>query len=63
VANGTPSRTFDFYPLEDRILLSGEGMDAAEVSADADVTAALMAELVDAEGQAAADPAVVAAGL
>ena len=30
------TRVFDFYPLEDRILLSGEGLDGAEMSVDAD---------------------------
>ena len=30
-------RIFDFYPLEDRVLLSGEGMDGLDGIADADV--------------------------
>ncbi len=53
-------RVFDFYLLEDRILLSGEGVDGADASGqvDAELSAALMAE-VDGEGQA--DPEVHAA--
>ncbi len=54
-------RVFDFYPLEDRILLSGEGLDGAELAPDADFVASLMAEIAEAEGQPSADPALVAA--
>ena len=48
-----PTRVFDFYPLEDRILLSGEGIDVAEAApeVDADLSASLMAE-ISADGQA-----------
>ena len=55
-------RIFDFYPLEDRVLLSGEGLDGADLSVDADLdlTASLLAE-VTADGQATEDPAVAAA--
>ncbi len=55
-------RVFDFYPLEDRILLSGEGIDGSELSVDADaaISASLMAE-VFADGQASEAPAVTAA--
>ena len=49
--NRESQRLFDFYPLEDRILLSGEGFDGADVAPDADLTAALMAEFADVEGQ------------
>ena len=47
------SRVFDFYPLEDRILLSGEGLEGAELAPDVDpeLTASLMAEMA-ADGQA-----------
>ena len=45
-------RVFDFYPLEDRILLSGEGMDGAETAPDADIVAAMLAEVGDADAQA-----------
>ena len=54
-------RRFDFYQLEDRILLSGEGLDGAEmVEGDPAFAAALMAELEMAEGQVLEDPAVAA---
>ena len=48
-----PSRVFDFYPLEDRILLSGEGLEGAEAAPEVDpeLTASLMAEMAP-EGQA-----------
>ncbi len=57
------SRIFDFYPLEDRILLSGEGLDGAEMSVDADpdFAASLLADMT-ADGEASVDPAL-AAGL
>ena len=47
-----PSRVFDFYPLEDRILLSGEGLDGAEAApeVDPDLTASLLAE-ISSDGQ------------
>ena len=47
------SRVFDFYPLEDRVLLSGEGLDGAEGAPepDAELAASLMAEM-SADGQA-----------
>ncbi|MEM8672094.1 MAG: DUF2341 domain-containing protein, partial [Planctomycetota bacterium] len=47
-------RVFDFYPLEDRILLSGEGLDGVDAGIDADptLTEALLAD-IDAEGEAA----------
>ena len=62
VGNKKRPRIFDFYPLEDRVLLSGEGLDGAEVSVDpdAEISAALMAD-VDADGEAAENPAVAAA--
>ena len=46
-----PTRVFDFYPLEDRILLSGEGVDVADAApeVDPDLTATLMSEMA-AEG-------------
>ena len=58
-----PSRVFDFYPLEDRILLSGEGLDGAEMSVDGDpdFAASLLADMA-ADGEASIDPAL-AAGL
>ena len=54
-----PGRIFDFYPLEDRILLNGDGLDGADVAADVDpeLMTALLAE-VEAAGPAAEDPAV-----
>ena len=59
--NKQQPRIFDFYPLEDRILLSGEGIDGSEltVDADADVSASLFAEAM-ADGQVTDDPAVAA---
>ena len=53
-------RVFDFYPLEDRVLLSGESADAADVgaSADADLAALLLESLAAADGQANSEPAV-----
>ncbi len=55
------SRIFDFYPLEDRILLSGEGLDGAEMSVDADpdFAASLLADRT-ADGEASVDPALAA---
>ena len=55
-ANDQP-RVFDFYPLEDRILLSGEGADGVDA---AHVDGALLDALVaEAAGEAAAaDPSV-----
>ena len=54
-------RGFDFYPLEDRILLSGDGLDGVDATIDAEVTAALMADLGDADGHVLEDPAIAAA--
>jgi parallel beta-helix repeat protein len=48
-------RIFDFYPLEDRVLLSGEGLDGLDaVEVDADLADALVAEAAsagEADGQ------------
>ncbi len=55
------SRVFDFYPLEDRILLSGEGMEGAEVAVDGDVSAAILAALGEADGEFQPDPVISAA--
>ncbi len=53
-------RVFDFYPLEDRVLLSGEGLDgldAVDVHADlADTLLAEAAAMADADGQAPDPP-------
>ena len=58
VLNKNNGRVFDFYPLEDRILLSGEGLDGVDVDAapDADLVSALTAEFADADGQAMESP-------
>ena len=49
------NREFDFYRLEDRVLLSGEGMEGAiaEGVDDAALMDALMAEATDVGGEAA----------
>ncbi len=54
-----PGRIFDFYPLEDRILLNGDGLDGADAAADVDpeLMTALLAE-VEAAGPAAEVTAV-----
>ncbi|GAA4443733.1 VCBS domain-containing protein [Novipirellula rosea] len=46
------AREFDFYPLEDRILLSGDGLDASEGASDIDLdlAAALLQQIDDADG-------------
>ena len=46
------AREFDFYPLEDRILLSGDGLDASESASDIDLdlAAALLQQIDDADG-------------
>ncbi|MGB7326931.1 MAG: DUF4347 domain-containing protein, partial [Rubripirellula sp.] len=45
-------RNFDFYALEDRVLLSGEGLDGADIDIDAaDLSAALLDQLGAADGQ------------
>ena len=56
-------RVFDFYQLEDRILLSGEGLEGVDAApdVDADLSASLLAEM-SADGQAT-DNATVAAAL
>ncbi|EMI15641.1 Laminin G, subdomain protein 2 domain protein [Rhodopirellula maiorica SM1] len=48
------AREFDFYPLEDRILLSGDGLDASDGGGeiDLDLAAALLQQLDDADGEA-----------
>ena len=55
-------RVFEFYQLEDRILLSGEGLEGAEAApaVDADLCATMLAEM-SADGQATDEPAVAAA--
>ncbi|WP_197171301.1 VCBS domain-containing protein [Novipirellula aureliae] len=47
------SREFDFYPLEDRILLSGDAIDGDHVSADmdADLAGSLINHFADADGE------------
>ncbi|MDE0866601.1 MAG: DUF4347 domain-containing protein, partial [Rubripirellula sp.] len=45
MANTSKRRVFDFYPLENRILLSGDTLDGAEVPGGEDVAAVLMAEV------------------
>ncbi|MFK8113887.1 MAG: DUF4347 domain-containing protein, partial [Rubripirellula sp.] len=53
-------RVFDFYPLEDRVLLSGEGLEGVEspVDGNAELAASLMGE---ADGQVMEDPGVAVA--
>uniref|UniRef100_UPI0035644A97 DUF4347 domain-containing protein n=1 Tax=Novipirellula sp. TaxID=2795430 RepID=UPI0035644A97 len=48
------AREFDFYPLEDRILLSGDGLDASEAASDIDLdlAAALLQQIDDSDGTA-----------
>ena len=55
-------RVFDFYQLEDRILLSGEGLEGADAApdVDADLSASLLAEM-SADGQATDNAAAAAA--
>ena len=45
MANTSKRRVFDFYQLENRILLSGDTLDGAEVPGGEDVAAVLMAEV------------------
>ncbi|GAA4443745.1 VCBS domain-containing protein [Novipirellula rosea] len=56
------SREFDFYPLEDRILLSGDGLDGlgGAMDIDFDLEAALLSQLSDADGEVAGDGATAA---
>ncbi|EMI18983.1 Pentaxin, partial [Rhodopirellula maiorica SM1] len=51
------SREFDFYPLEDRILLSGDGLDGLDGSmdVDGDLEMALLSHLSAADGEATND--------
>ena len=57
VAKKKNNRVFDFYPLEDRVLLSGEGTEGLGdlQDADADLTDALMNDGVDSDGDGHAD--------
>ncbi|WP_442510878.1 VCBS domain-containing protein [Novipirellula sp. SH528] len=57
------SREFDFYPLEERILLSGEGVDGLDGSMeiDFDLEAALLSQLSEADGEVVGDLATPAA--
>jgi hypothetical protein len=52
-----PNRVFDFYLLEDRILLSADGPDAGEMapSADVEYLDSLMAQMLEAGPTGAAD--------
>ena len=45
-----PHRVFDFFPLEERILLSGDSLDSLDLSTDPDVALldALMGKMLDA---------------
>mgnify|MGYP003669514198 CR=1 FL=1 len=56
------SREFDFYPLEDRILLSGDGLDGLDGSMDIDfdLESALLSQLADADGEVVGDGATAA---
>ncbi len=46
VTKSPSRRTFDFFPLEDRVLLSGEGIDASGLDIEtSDLSDSLMAEL------------------
>ncbi|WP_372722763.1 DUF4347 domain-containing protein, partial [Novipirellula sp.] len=53
------SREFDFYPLEDRILLSGDGLDGLDgaMDIDFDLEAALLSQLSEADGEVVGDVA------
>lgn len=58
--NSDSKRSFEFYPLENRILLSGEGLDGGELpDVDPELVASLVSE-VDADGQAIEDRANMA---
>ena len=48
------AREFDFYPLEERVLLSGEGLDGADLPdvGDGQILETLLAEVAAADGQA-----------
>lgn len=48
-----PKRVFDFYPLEDRVLMSGTGADGLEgldAPVDIDLAEALLAQVAEADG-------------
>ena len=52
MTNTVKRRVFDFYPLESRILLSGDTVEGAGMPIAGDVTAALLAELDPQHGSA-----------
>ncbi|QEG40277.1 DUF4347 domain-containing protein [Roseimaritima ulvae] len=61
MAKQQPKRVFDFYPLEDRVLLSGtgaEGLEGLDPAGDVDVDLAdaLLAQLAEAEGTVTDQP-------